>query len=354
MHQSDSMARATLSSVISIVALLGLMQAAPVSAQATAQQVAQQYPRDAKLIAAAKAEGSMVLYGSSSVVALKANADTFEKTYGIPVRFTQTASAPQTARIDQEIKAGRIVPDAIISADRPSLYRWAADGQLGKLPDMKFPGQSEYIVAIQSIYQGVLINTDLVSKQDMPKKWSDLLNPKYSGKIVIGSPRVGTAYAMLYLAMLTDPNYGEAFFEKLAAQRARVVRNNPMVAQLTASGEAAFGFNGIPYDANNILAQNPKAPITYTYLDIVCQANTFLVLNGKAQRPNSARLFASWLMSPAGQMVNNGDGRASSPLGNLPGTLAAPDRKMVRTDITIEKSSSEYQKTIDTLERIFK
>ena len=354
MIQSNDMWRTRLRATFAIAALLGLAQAGLAFAQATAQQVAQQYPKDAKLIAAAKAEGSMVMYGSSSVVALKANADSFEKTYGIPVKFTQTASAPQTARVDQEIKSGRIVPDVIISADRPSLYRWAADGQLAKLPDMKFPGQSDYIVAIQSIYQGVLVNTDLVSKQDMPKKWSDLLNPKYSGKIVIGSPRVGTAYAMLYLAMLTDPNYGEAFFEKLAAQRTRVVRNNPMVAQLTASGEAALGFNGIPYDANNILATNPKAPITYIYLDIVCQANTYMVLNGKAQRPNIAKLFANWMMSPAGQMVNNGDGRASSPLGNLPGTLTAPDRKMVRADITIERSSAEYQKTIDTLERIFK
>ena len=354
MNSSNHTLRAKLAAAVTFATALGVLHTGPAFAQATAQQVAQQYPKDAKLIAAAKAEGSMVMYGSSSVAALKANADTFEKTYGIPVKFTMTASAPQTARVDQEIKAGRIVPDVIISADRPSLYRWAADGQLAKLPDIKFPGQSDYIVAIQSIYQGVLVNTDLVSKQDMPKKWSDLLNPKFSGKIVVGSPRVGTAYAMLYLAMLTDPNYGEAFFEKLAVQKARVVRNNPMVAQLTASGEAALGFNGIPYDANNILATNPKAPITYVYLDIVCQANTYLVLNGKPQHPNVAKLYASWIMSPAGQMVNNGEGRASSPLGNLPGTLTAPDRKMVRADITIEKSSAEYQKTIDTLERIFK
>ena len=259
-----------------------------------------------------------------------------------------------TARVDQEIKAGRIQADVLITSDRPSIYRWIADGQMAKLPDMKFPQQTEFMAPIQSIYQSVLINTSIVSKQDMPRSWNDLVNPKYAGKIVIGSPRVGTAYSLLYLALLRDPKYGEAFFEKLAAQRTRVVRNNPMVAQLTASGEAALGFNDIPYDANNILATNPKAPITYIYLDIVCQANTYMVLNGKAQRPNIAKLFASWMMSPAGQMVNNGDGRASSPLGNLPGTLTAPDRKMVRADITIERSSAEYQKTIDTLERIFK
>lgn len=346
-HSWRIVLRAALSAVVLTAAL-------PATSLAQAPAKAMDSPKDAKLIAAAKAEGPMTLYGSASVVALKADADAFEKTYGVPVRFTQMASAAQTARVDQEIKAGRIVTDVIISADRPSLYRWAADEQLAKLPDMKFPEQSDYIVAIQSIYQGVLINTDAVPKKDLPKKWSDLVNPKYAGKIVLGSPRVGTAYAMLYLAMLTDPNYGEAFFEKLAAQRTRVVRNNPMVAQLTASGEAAMGFNGIPYDANNILAANPKAPITYAYLDIVTSASTYMVVNRKAQHPNAAKLFAMWVMSPAGQVVHNGEGRASSPLGSLPGTLSAPDQKMVRKDITIEKSSAEFQKTIDTLERIFK
>jgi iron(III) transport system substrate-binding protein len=207
---------------------------------------------------------------------------------------------------------------------------------------------------IQSIYQALLVNTAAVPKNEIPRTWADVLNPKFAGKIVIGSPRVGTAYSLLYLALLKDPKYGEAFFEKLAANRARVVQNNPMVAQLTAAGEASLGFTGIPYDATNVVKANPGAPITYVYLDIVTAAYTYVVINAKAQRPNASRLLAAWLMSPAGQQVHNGDDRASSLLGNLPGTLAAPDARNVRRDITVEKVSAEYQTIIGTIERIFK
>ncbi len=353
MMRSNGLWRAGLGVAVVLAAMAGVVQSGPVLAQA-AMQGALKYTKDAKLIAAAKAEGSLTMYGSPSVVALKSDADAFEKTYGIPVTFTQSGSAAQSTRIDQEIKSGGIRVDVIVSADLPSIYRWVADEQMAKLPDVNFPQQTEYFAPVQSIYQGVLINTKLVPKKDMPKTWGDLINPKYNGKIVLGSPRTGTAYAMLYLALLKDPKYGEAWFEKLAAQRTRVVRNNSLVAQLTASGEAALGFNGIPYNATNIVKQNPSAPITYAYLDIVTAAYTYLAVNKNAPRPNAARLFAAWLMSPAGQVAHNGDNRASSLLGSLPGTLSAPAKKSVRQDITIQKSSAQYKETIATLDRIFK
>ena len=334
----------------------GIGVAAEPAAKSTAKPAApvQDASKDAKLIAAAKSEGSVIVYGAPSVAALKADADAFQKAYGVAMQFTQMTAGPMTARVDQEIRAGRINADVIITADRPSLYRWAADNQLAKLPDMKFPEQNEYMAPIQSIYQAVLVNTSLVSKADLPKTWADVLSPKYSGKIILGSPRIGTAYSLLYLALLKDPKYGEAFFEKLAANKARVVQNNPLVAQLTAAGEAAYGFTGIPYDATNVVRANPGAPITYVYLDIVTAAYTYVVVNAKAQRPNAGRLLAAWLMSREGQMVHNGENRASSLLGNLPGTLSAPDMKNVRRDITVEKVTGEYQNIIGLFERTFK
>ena len=253
----------TLASVGLVVSVaFSLLLPLATHAQGGAKPVTLDFPKDAKLVAAAKSEGTVTVYAGPSVAAMRSDAEAFQKAYGVTMTFTQMTGGPMTARVDQEIKAGRIQADVLITSDRPSIYRWIADNQMAKLPDMKFPQQTEFMAPIQSIYQSVLINTSIVSKQDMPRTWNDLINPKYAGKIVIGSPRVGVAYSLLYLALLRDPKYGEAFFEKLAAQRARVVQNNPLVAQLTASGEAAFGFNGIPYDATNVVKATPGAPIT--------------------------------------------------------------------------------------------
>lgn len=329
--------------------------AAAVLATAAGAVLAQSGPlNDARLIAAAKAEGKLVFYGTSSVVALRSDAEGFQKAFGIPVTMTQITSGPLTARVDQEIRGGRINADVIITADRHALYRWIADGQIAKLPDVKFPDRTDHMVQVQAVYQGVFYNPSLVSPAEAPKNWNDLLHPRFAGKIVLGSPRISPAYSELYYALWKDPNYGQAFYEKLAAQKPRMVQNNAMVAQLVAAGEAAVGFTGLPFDAINIKNASPSAKIEYAYLDIVTMAPSFLVVNAKAQSPNAARLFAAWMMSPAGQAAHNGSGRASTLLPNVPGTLAAPAGKTVRHEITAEKVSVEYQALIALFDRLFR
>ena len=73
------------------------------------------------MIAAAKAHASLTDYGASSVATLKANADAFVKAYGVGVRYTQLTSGPMAARVDQEIKAGRVNADIMITADTTNL-----------------------------------------------------------------------------------------------------------------------------------------------------------------------------------------------------------------------------------------
>ena len=343
--------RTLLSSAALAFSALAFMQAGT----AVAADAKLAMPTDAKLIAAAKAEGKVSFYGTSSVVALRSDAESFQKAYGIPATFTQITSGPLTARVDQEIRAGRINADVVITADRYSLYRWIADGQIAPLPaGIKFPDATEHLAQVQAVYQGVFFNKSQVTGADVPKTWNDLLNPKFQGKMVLGSPRISPAYSELYYALWKDPKYGEAFFQKLAAQKPRVVQNNALVAQLVNSGEAAVGFTALPYDAINLQKASANSPIDYAYLDIITLAPTFIAVNAKAQNPNAARLLVSYLLSPAGQVAHNGEGRASSVLGALPGTLAAPDRKRVRTEITPEKVSPEYQALIALFDRLFR
>lgn len=309
---------------------------------------------DAKLIAAAKAEGKLVFYGSSSVAALRSDVEGFQKAFGIPVQMTQLTSGPLTARVDQEIRAGRMQPDVIIAADRHALYRWIADGQITKLPDVKFPDRTDHLAQVQAVYHAVFFNPTQVKGAEVPKSWMDLLEPRFTGKIVLGSPRISPAYSELYYALWKDPKYGQPFFEKLAAQKPRLVQTPAMVAQLVAAGEATLGLTALPYDAVNLKAASRDAAIEYTYLDVVTMAPSFLAVNAKAQNPNAAKLFAAWMMSPAGQQAHNGNGRASSLLPNIPGTLSAPAGKSVRQDITAEKVSVEYQALIALFDRLFR
>jgi iron(III) transport system substrate-binding protein len=309
-------------------------------------------PTDQALIAAAKIEGAVTTYGSSSILAIKSDADGFRKAYDIEVTYSQITSAPLTARVDQEIKAGAIAVDVITSADRTALDRWIASGQIAKLPDLKYPQQTDHLAQIQAVYHALLYNTSAVSGPNIPKAWSEVLDPRFAGKIVLGTPRIAPGYSQLYYALLKHPGYGVAFFESLAKQKPRVVQTPVLVAQSVASGEAAIGFTGLPYEAANITNANPGAPVAYTYLDVVTVASTFIAINVKAQHPNAAKLFASWMMSPAGQAAHNGGGRASSVLGNLPGTLKAPDLGKI-DPTTAEMVVADYQTLTSLFDRLF-
>ena len=47
----------------------------------------------------------------------------------------------------------------------------------------------------------------------------------------VGSPRIAPGFSQLYYGLLKSPRYGEAFFERLAALRPRVVQTPVLVAQ---------------------------------------------------------------------------------------------------------------------------
>lgn len=310
-------------------------------------------PNDPALIAAAKAEGSVSLYGTPSVVALESDVKGFEEAYGIRPTYLQLVSGPLSARVDQEIKAGRMNADVILTADVAALERWAANGQLAKLPDIKYPLKTDHWAPVQAIYQGFLYNTSIVSDPGVPKSWNDFLNPKFKGRIVLGDPRISPGFSSLYFALLKDSRYGESFFRKLAEQRPRIVQTPVLITQSIASGEALLGFTGLPYEASNIKAKNPSAPIDYAYPDLYVRSSTSLAINAKSSHPNAAKLLALWLLSPAGQTAHNGGNRASSVLGDLPGTLKAPGNPGAQS-VDARAVSKEYQSLIDMFDRLYK
>jgi iron(III) transport system substrate-binding protein len=330
-----------------IVAGCGAASSSP-SPAASAVDTAEQ-----QLVAAAKAEGTLTLYGTSSVAALKSDADGFEKRYGVKVSYVQLTSTPLSARVDQEIKAGRPQADVIITADRAGLNRWVQDGVLAKLPEVQFPQKTDYLASIQVGAQGIFVNTSVVTQKDRPKKWADTVQPQFSTKLVLGSPRISPAYSQLYYGLLKDPRYGSQFFDKLAALKPRVVETNVLVAQSVASGEASLGFTALAYDAVNIKQTNPSAPIEFGYLDLVTMTHSYISITAKSSHPKAAELFARWMMSREGQIAHNGSARAGSMLGTLPNTLVMPDPKVV-SEVRAEDVSKEYQSLIGLFDRLFK
>lgn len=166
---------------------------------------------------------------------------------------------------------------------------------------------------------GIAYNTDLVGK-DVPRTWTDLLNPKLKGRMLLGDPRSVPSY--MALARIWQEKYGDDFLVKLAAQKPTWVPSVVPVTQQLAAGE-------VPVVAPNVLSvvtplKKEGAPIDVVIPDTTT-GNEFVVLisTGTAS-PNAAWCLYNFLFTPEGQATFTGPVSASTmgANGEVPGLPA--------------------------------
>jgi iron(III) transport system substrate-binding protein len=172
---------------------------------------------------AAKKEGEITWYVAhyTSEGAEELGA-TFTKMYGVKVNVVRTTAQVAYQRLTQDIKNGQTNCDVFSSTDIGHYVRLKAQKQLVKYtpeneakiaepfrnldPDGYFHTTSAGFVVIS-------YNTSKVKPEDAPKKWTDLLDPKWKGKISTGHPAFSGYVGTWVLEMKLL--YGWDYFKKL-------------------------------------------------------------------------------------------------------------------------------------------
>ena len=104
------------------------------------------------------------------------------------------------------------------------------------------------------LFVAIAYNTDLVKKEDAPKGFRDLLDPKWMGKMVKAHPGYSGAIMTATFAMARD--LGWEYFEKLAKQKVMQVQSAVDPPKKIALGERAVMADGGDY--NVIAAQDQR------------------------------------------------------------------------------------------------
>jgi iron(III) transport system substrate-binding protein len=141
----------------------------------------------------------------------------------------------------------------------------------------------------------VLQNTKLVPEAQAPKRWTDLLDPKWKGKISFTDPaNSGSAYTnTTLLAELWGP--GEAGWDKVGGLFAntRMLNKSSLVFSGVGNGEYALGMS-MEY-AGYIWASN-GAPVRVIYPEdgtVVAMEGVAIIKGGP--NPESARAFVDFI-----------------------------------------------------------
>ncbi|HET9176293.1 MAG TPA: extracellular solute-binding protein [Pseudolabrys sp.] len=276
----------------------GVMSAAPPASAVTPE-----------LIEAAKKEGKVVWYTSVDLKLSEQIGKAFEAKYpGVSCKVERTGAERILQRIGQEYTANVHAVDVVNSSDASHLVYWKDQGLLAPyVPEdvAKFyPAEHKDVDGTYASFRVFLCiiayNTNMVKKEEAPKSFADLLDPKWKGKIVKAHP--GYSGTIMTATYQMSRDLGWEYFEKLAQQNILQVQSAADPPKKIALGERAIQADGVEY----LIHQEREAgqPVEPVY----ATEGTPLIIgpNGlfkAAPNPNAARLFQSFCFSPECQQL---------------------------------------------------
>ncbi|HSK30451.1 MAG TPA: extracellular solute-binding protein [Candidatus Limnocylindria bacterium] len=301
--------------------------------------------------AKAKEEGRVLIYTSLAASDNKPFRSAFEKANpGVKLEIYRASGTTILQKILTESRAGAHLVDAVLTEgtvlhalkDKNLLDKF--DSPERKAFDARFKDTEGYWTDVYPTVHSIPYNTKLVAQQDLPKRYTDLLDPKWKGKLGANRNNFMFTAAMLHLY---GKEKGEDFLRKLAQQNPQVRAGGTLTATLVGAGEMPMAF--VVY-ANNV--ENVKesgSPVDWVRVEEPLYAESHpIAVMARAPHPNAARLLAEFAISKEGQQL-------ISNLGKVPGRsdvqpkIGVDRAKLRMISPEDEAKTAYYQKMFDDL-----
>jgi len=265
---------------------------------------------DPALVAAARKEGRVLWYTTLIVnQAIRPLKEAFEKAYpGVELQYVRSDEIPMSAKLLAEGKAGRVQADVfdglsnMVPLKRAGLVVPHGSPSAGKIPaDLK--DREGYWISILIYVFSPGINTTLVSKEQAPKTYQDLLDPRWRGKMAWNP---GSIAGALGFVGATLTSMGEArgmdYLKALSAQRiVNIEASSRAILDQVIAGEYPMGL--MMFNHHTVISAQKGAPSDWIKLEPVPIALDAVAILKDAPHPNAAKLLVDFLTSEDGQRV---------------------------------------------------
>lgn len=265
---------------------------------------------DQSTITAAKKEGQVVWYTTlivnQIIRPLKA---AFEKKYpGVMLQYARADDLVTSTKILAEGQAGRVQADIF-----DGIANMLPLQEAGLLAPFTVPNAADYppelkardgywIAEIMYVFTPG-INTALLPKDQAPKTFADLLDPRLAGKMAWSGSSMAGAYGFVadVLTSMGDDK-GMAYLRALARQRVvNVEASSRAVLDQVIAGE--YWMNLMAFNHHVVISARKGAPCDWLKLEPTPVTLDAVGLLKDAPHPNAARLLLEFLLSPDGQKV---------------------------------------------------
>jgi iron(III) transport system substrate-binding protein len=285
-----------------------------------------------KIVAAAKQEGQVTVWGEAGAPRRAFWKDAFEKANpGIKVELFQASrNAERDARYQRELQAGLakvdvfvggsagawglLQPQGILQPMKPFLRPQILDPKVWLLGDTLWLDKDRQYMLISDYLAVPAVTVNAAVGEGDLKSWDDLLDPKYDGKIVMLDPRSSGLGFSTSLFFYYSENLGPDFLARLYAH-GRVVfspdeRQN---VDWLDSGKMLVGISANPVQVAQLQALGSKIRAVYSLtakgklVGNVSSTDGILFLPklgaDPLPHPHAMEVYVDWFYSKAGQQA---------------------------------------------------
>jgi iron(III) transport system substrate-binding protein len=288
--------------------------------------------REARLLEGARKEGEVVLYTSLTTEDMAALNGAFEKRYRVKVRMWRASADKVLARALAEGRAGRAGADVLEANALPleSMHREALllavrSPLHAELIPQALPAHREWVASRLNVFVQAY-NTRLVKKEDLPRRFADLADARWQGRLAI---EAGDEDWFAAVVKELGEREGLALFRAIVAQNGiSVRRGHTLLTNLVASGEVPLALTVYNFTAEQL--KQKGAPLEWFVLaPAVARANGVGVAR-HAPHPHAALLYYDFMIGEQAQRILAErqfvptSRKIDTPLHRLPLKLADP------------------------------
>ncbi len=257
--------------------------------------------QDAKLVAEAKKEGKVVIYGSMETDIFDGIQQGFEKKTGIKVDYWRAAGATVLERASTERKANKVGYDLVLNNAGP-MEILLAEGALAKYDSpmaKNFPAEHQHPQlgpSYRTSIVGIVYNKSIIPPDKAPKSLEDLLKPEFRGKLAFPDPSRGAVAVMwpMSLYKLMGKDRAEKYLRDLGATKPAILEGVLPAAERVTSGETPIAITYLKY----VVSFGQKgAPLDYVRQDKFLSHSHAITMSSRAARPNAAKAFLDYFYS---------------------------------------------------------
>lgn len=254
------------------------------------------------------ASGTVMMYSSMQEDQLIAVKEAFEKKYpNVKMEYYFAGTSKVITKIATEQQAGQVDADVIWVGDPADYVSFKEQGILQQYTspeseaiDAAFIDPDGYYTGARMMNMGISYNTALVTPEEAPQSWNDLLDEKWNDQIVMSDPGSSGTSKYWRNAIMTNEKYGVDYIQKLKDNGCYLESGTTATHNQIAASAYKVGVC-LDYVTANLA--NEGSPIAFVFPEDTVSIFSPLGLVSNCANEENGKLLYDFILSKEGQQV---------------------------------------------------